>query len=178
MESLISKARELRSFLQTRGHHYRVSHLKITRSNLSFRENTLAKAQRLDWGRGSRGEKAARSQVFITFNFFFCSFSECKFCTSFIEFILKCLILFDASINWIVSFIFILCILLLLSWWLSGEKSTCHAGDVDSIPGLERSHGKGNGNSLQYFCMEKPMDRGAWWATLHWFTKSWTQLNE
>lgn len=60
MESCISKARELRSFLQTRGHHHRVSYLKITRSNLSFRENTLAKAQRVDCGRDGRGEKPAR----------------------------------------------------------------------------------------------------------------------
>ena len=36
--------------------------------------------------------------------------------------------------------------------------------DVGSIPGLGRSPGKGNGNSLQYSCLENPMDRGAWWA--------------
>ena len=45
-----------------------------------------------------------------------------------------------------------------------------NAGDVrDSglIPGLGRSPGEGNGNSLQYFCLENPMDRGAWWAIIH-----------
>ena len=39
--------------------------------------------------------------------------------------------------------------------------------DTGSIPGLGRSPGKGNGNPLQYFCLENPMDRGAWWATVH-----------
>ena len=40
------------------------------------------------------------------------------------------------------------------------------AGDADSIPRLGRSPGEGNGNPFQYSCLEKPMDRGAWWATL------------
>ena len=39
--------------------------------------------------------------------------------------------------------------------------------DVDSIPGLGRSPGEGNGNALQYSCLENPMDRGAWGATVH-----------
>ena len=42
-----------------------------------------------------------------------------------------------------------------------------NAGDVGLIPGLGRSPGEGNGNSLQYFCPGNPMDRGAWWATDH-----------
>ena len=39
--------------------------------------------------------------------------------------------------------------------------------DVGSIPGLVRSHGEGNGNPLHYSCLENPMNRGAWWATVH-----------
>ena len=42
-----------------------------------------------------------------------------------------------------------------------------NAGDVGSIPGWGRSPGGGHGNPLQYSCMENPMDRGAWWATVH-----------
>ena len=48
-----------------------------------------------------------------------------------------------------------------------GKESTCNAGDLDSIPGLGRSPGGGHGNPLQYSCLENPMDRGAWWATVH-----------
>ena len=44
------------------------------------------------------------------------------------------------------------------------------------IPGLGRSPGKGNGNPLQYSCLENPMDRGVWWASVHGVAKSWTQL--
>ena len=44
--------------------------------------------------------------------------------------------------------------------------------DVGSIPGLGRSPGEGNGNPLQYSCLENHMDRGAWWATVHGVTKS------
>ena len=46
-----------------------------------------------------------------------------------------------------------------------------NAGDVGSIPGLGRSPGGGNGNPLQYSCLGNPMDRGGWWATVHWVTK-------
>ena len=45
------------------------------------------------------------------------------------------------------------------------KNPPANAGDKDSISGLERSPGEGNGNPLQYFCLENPMDRGAWWAT-------------
>ena len=48
------------------------------------------------------------------------------------------------------------------------------ATDVGSIPGSERSPGEGNGDPLQYACLENSMDRGAWWATDHGVTKSWT----
>ena len=40
-------------------------------------------------------------------------------------------------------------------------------GDMDSIPGLGKLPGEGNGSPLQYSCLENPMDRGAWWATVH-----------
>ena len=48
--------------------------------------------------------------------------------------------------------------------------------DAGSVPGLGRSPGKGHGNPLQYSCVENPMDRGAWWAIVHWVTNSRTQL--
>ena len=51
------------------------------------------------------------------------------------------------------------------------------AKDMGSIPGLERSPGGGNGNPLQYFCLEKPMDRGAWQATVRGVAKSQTRLS-
>ena len=56
-------------------------------------------------------------------------------------------------------------------------ESADDAGDmgyVGSIPGSGRSLGEGNGNPLQYSCLENPMDRGAWQATVHGVTKSWT----
>jgi len=48
-----------------------------------------------------------------------------------------------------------------------GIESVCNAGDLGLIPGLGRSPGGGNGNPLQYSCLENPMDRGAWWAPVH-----------
>ena len=60
---------------------------------------------------------------------------------------------------------------------LDSKESTYNAGDPGSIPELGRSPGKGNGYSLQYSCLENPMDRGAWWATGHGVTESWTQLS-
>ena len=55
-----------------------------------------------------------------------------------------------------------------------GKESVCNAGDLASIPGLGRSPGEENGNSFQYSCLENPMDWGAWWATVHGVSKSWT----
>ena len=49
-----------------------------------------------------------------------------------------------------------------------------NAGDVGSIPGLGRSPGVGNGNPLQYSCLENFMDRGVWWATVHGVVQSQT----
>ena len=54
------------------------------------------------------------------------------------------------------------------------KASACNTGDQGSIPGLGRSPGEGNGNPLQYSCLENPVDRGAWRATVHGVTKSQT----
>ena len=54
------------------------------------------------------------------------------------------------------------------------KESTCNAGDLGSIPGLGRSPEGGNGNPLQYSCLENPMDRGAWKATAQGVAKSLT----
>ena len=59
-----------------------------------------------------------------------------------------------------------------------GKESACSAGDTGFMPGSERSLGEGNGNPLWYSCLGKPVDRGAWWATVHGVAKSWTQLSE
>ena len=48
-----------------------------------------------------------------------------------------------------------------------GEESACNAGDPSSVPGLERSPGERKGHTLQYSCLEKPMVREAWQATVH-----------
>ena len=55
--------------------------------------------------------------------------------------------------------------------------SACSAGDLGSIHGSGRSPGEGNGNPLQYSCLEDPMDRGAWQATAHGVAKSRTRLS-
>ena len=52
-----------------------------------------------------------------------------------------------------------------------GKESACNAGDMGLIPGSGRSCGEGNGNPLQYSCLENFMDRGAWWATGHGVAK-------
>ena len=59
------------------------------------------------------------------------------------------------------------------------KNPPANAGDVrdaSSIPGLGRSPGEGHGNPLQYSCLENPMDRGAWWDTVHGVAKSQTRL--
>ena len=58
------------------------------------------------------------------------------------------------------------------------KASACNAGDLGSILGSGRSPGEGNGNPLQYSCVENPMDRGAWWATVHGVGKSRTRLRD
>ena len=54
-----------------------------------------------------------------------------------------------------------------------GKESACSAGNPGSIPGLGRSPGEGNGNPLEYPCLENLMDRGAWWAAVHGVPKNW-----
>ena len=58
------------------------------------------------------------------------------------------------------------------------KESACNAGDLDSIPGLGRSPGEGNGYPLQYSYMDNPMDRGTWHAAVHGVTKSQTRLSD
>ena len=53
----------------------------------------------------------------------------------------------------------------------NGKESACNSGDPDLIPGLGRSSGEGNGNPLQYSCLQNPMDRGAWQSTVHGLSK-------
>ena len=59
-----------------------------------------------------------------------------------------------------------------------GKEYACNVGDLISIPGSGKSPGEENGNLLQYSCLENPIDRGAWWATVPKITKSWTQLSD
>ena len=67
-----------------------------------------------------------------------------------------------------------------LSRWHDGKESTCQCRrhSMSSIPGLERSPGTGNGNPLQFYCLENSMDRGTWWATIHKVSKNWTGLSD
>ena len=58
-----------------------------------------------------------------------------------------------------------------------GKESACNAEELGSIPGSGRSSGEGNGNPFQY-CLENPMDRGAWQGTVHWVANSWTRLRD
>ena len=59
-----------------------------------------------------------------------------------------------------------------------GKESACSAGDPGSIPRSVRPPGEGNGNPLQHSCLENPMDRGAWRATVYGVTKSQTRLSD
>ena len=59
-----------------------------------------------------------------------------------------------------------------------GKESTCSVGDLGLIPGSGKSPVEGNGNALQYSCLENPMDGGAWQAIVYGVAKSWTQLSD
>ena len=78
----------------------------------------------------------------------------------------------------IILIIFLKCIF--QKYWSGsdGKESACNAGDLGLIPGLGRLPGEGNGNPLQYSCLENFMDRGAWQATVHGVTESQTQLRD
>ena len=54
------------------------------------------------------------------------------------------------------------------------KESACNVGDLSSVPGLGRSPGGGHGNPLQHPCLEIPMDRGDWWAAVHYYGKNVT----
>ena len=58
-----------------------------------------------------------------------------------------------------------------LPWCLSGQESTCQAGDVGSVSGSGRPPAEENGNPVQYSCLKNPMERGAWQATVHGVAK-------
>ena len=59
----------------------------------------------------------------------------------------------------------------------SAATSAGDTADLSLIPGWGRSPGEGNGNPLQYSCLKNPLDKGAWWATVHGVTKSQTRLS-
>ena len=78
------------------------------------------------------------------------------------------------------SFVYLFILVCLFMGFLGGsdgKESACNSGDLGSIPELGRSLGEGNGNPLQYSCLENPMDRGTWRATVHGVTQSWTWLS-
>ena len=58
-----------------------------------------------------------------------------------------------------------------------GKQSAYNAGDLGSIPRLERSPGERNDNPLKYSCLKNPMNKGVWWATIYEVVKCWTLLN-
>ena len=68
--------------------------------------------------------------------------------------------------------------MIVLPWGLSDKESAYNVGNLGWIPGLRRSTGKVNGNSLQYSCLENPIDRGGWQATVHGISKEWRQLQK
>ena len=60
----------------------------------------------------------------------------------------------------------------------NGKASAYNVGDLGSVPESARSSGEGNNNPLQYSCLENPIDRGAWWGTVHAVAKSQTRLSD
>ena len=103
-------------------------------------------------------------------------------CTCFKSIISPFLLNQHSSINHFLNFILILSIACSV-FYLSAENLTpyshkkaslvtCNVGDPGSIPGLGRSSGEGNSNPLQYSCLDNPMDRGAWRATVHEISES------
>ena len=84
-----------------------------------------------------------------------------------------------SSISWLCTFCFYFIIIIFAMRYVDlgfpsssdSKESACNAGDLGSIPGLGRSPGEGNGNPLQYSCLENPMDGGAWRASSPWGPK-------
>ena len=94
---------------------------------------------------------------------------------------LKCLLVLYFFRIWCIFLMSFHDLFYITSWSFPGgsevKVSACNAGDLGSIPGSGRSPGEGNGNPLQYSCLENPMDGGAWWATVHGVLKSRTRLS-
>ena len=65
-----------------------------------------------------------------------------------------------------------------LPWWLRWSRIHLQCGKPGFDPLIRKTPGEGNGSPPQYSCLENPMDRGAWWVTVHEVTKSWTQLSD
>ena len=59
-----------------------------------------------------------------------------------------------------------------------GKESACNVGDLGSAPGLQRSPGEAKGNPVHYSCLDSPMDRGVWWATVHEISKNQARLSD
>ena len=89
---------------------------------------------------------------------------------------------FQDILKWLFVYEYILGHITLLMVGFPGgsevKASASNAGDLGSIPGSRRSSGEGNGNPLQYSCLENPMGGGAWWATVHGVSKSLTWLSD
>ena len=77
------------------------------------------------------------------------------------------------------DYLFPICLVLLRYYRhdSEGKTSAWNAGDLGSIPGSGRSPAEGNGNPLQYSCLENPMEGGAWWATVHGVAKSGQEMS-
>ena len=71
-----------------------------------------------------------------------------------------------------------MCVYVIFPGGSDGKASVYNSGDPGLIPGLGRSPGEGNGNPLQDYCLENPMDRGAWWATAQGVAKSRARLSD
>ena len=76
------------------------------------------------------------------------------------------------------TYIYSVYIIYIIKYYLRFKASACNTGDPGLIPGLGRSPGEENGSPLQYSCLENPMDREAWWATVLGVAKSWTRLSD
>ena len=78
----------------------------------------------------------------------------------------------DSSSSHLLSYLVYATISLTSLGGSESKASAYNVGDLTSVPGLGRSSGEGNGNPLQYSCLENPMDGGAWWATVHGVAES------